>query len=62
MTLINVEGMASELMHPEAWNRLSDDKKISALIAANAYGYTPYFVYEGNPLFPEYFFKQRKQV
>ena len=61
MTLINLEGMASDLMHPEAWNKLSNDKKIKALIAINAYGYTPYFVYEGNPLFPEYSIKRENK-
>jgi hypothetical protein len=54
MTLVNVEGMANDLVHPVVWNRFSDSQKINALVSVPSYGYTPYFVFEGNPLFPEY--------
>ena len=47
-------GMAKDFFHPTTWNKLPDEKKTEALEATPEYGWKPYFVYGGNPLFPEY--------
>jgi hypothetical protein len=54
LTLLNRIGMAKDFFYPTKWNELSVEKKTDALIAAPEYGWKSYFVYEGNPLFPEY--------
>jgi len=54
MTLLNRTGMAKDFFHPMTWNKLPDEKKTEALVATPEYGWKPYFIYEGNPLFPEY--------
>lgn len=54
MTLLNIPGNAKNLMHPSTWNKLSEEEKKSAMQEADKFGHTPFFVYSGNPLFPEY--------
>lgn len=54
MTLLNSKATAKDFFHPATWNKLPDEKKTEALIATADYGWKPNFVYEGNPLFPEY--------
>jgi len=54
MTLLNVPNNAKNLMHPSTWNKQSDDEKKEALQEVDKLGQTPFFVYQGNPLFPEY--------
>lgn len=61
MTLVNIEGMANDLVHPMVWNKFTDPQKIKALVSVPAYGYTPYFVYEGNPIFPDYRIKRESK-
>ena len=58
MTLLNHMGMAKDFFHPTTWNKLPDEKKTEALVATPEYGWKTYFVYEGNPLFPEYTIKR----
>jgi hypothetical protein len=54
MTSLNRIGKAKDFFYPTRWNELSVEKKTEALIADPEYGWRSYFVYEGNPLFPEY--------
>jgi hypothetical protein len=54
VTLLNCEGKAKDFFHPKVWNKLSDEEKTEALVATPKYGHIGLFVYEGNPLFPEY--------
>jgi hypothetical protein len=53
-TLLNIKGMAKDFFHPMMWNQLDNGKKTEALVATQDYGWKSFFVYEGNPLFPEY--------
>jgi hypothetical protein len=53
-TLLNRIGIAKDFFHPIMWNNLPDETKTEALVATPEYGWKPYFVYEGNPVFPEY--------
>jgi hypothetical protein len=54
LTLINIVGMPQTFFSPSSWNKLSNEKKTSALTAIPDYGWSSYFAYEGNPVFPEY--------
>ena len=54
MTLLNDKGKAKDFFHPLVWNKLSNEKKTEALNASADYGHKHLFVYEGNPLFPNY--------
>jgi hypothetical protein len=54
MTLLNIPGNAKNLMHPSTWNKLVDEEKKIAIQESDKFGHTPFFVYEGNALFPEY--------
>lgn len=61
MTLLNRTGMAKDFCHPETWNKLSDEKKTEALVATPEYGRKAFFIYKGNPLFPEYTIKRPRK-
>jgi hypothetical protein len=54
MTLLNDKGKAKDFFHPSIWNKLSNEKKTDAINALPDYGHKHLFVYEGNPLFPDY--------
>ncbi len=53
LTSLNKEGMSKNFTHPKTWNKLTDTEKADYL-NKKEFGQRTYFIYEGNPLFPEY--------
>lgn len=59
---INREGTHEKgFMHPEQWNKLSEEEKISALNSSPRYGLNNYFVYIGNEYLERYFVSKKNQ-
>ena len=53
LTSLNTEGMPKNFMHPKIWNKQTDVRK-TELLNKKEFGQRTFFIYEGNPLFPEY--------
>ncbi len=50
---IDTLGEPKKFAHPKTWNKQTDDQK-NVLLDKKEFGQRLYFIYEGNPLFPEY--------